>query len=245
MGKIRTVIIDDDPHGIEVLHHHLKKTSRVEVVGMFTSPIKALDAMEKISVDLVFLDISMEGLQGFEVARLLDPKIIVVFCTGHREYALEGYATDAVDYLVKPVSFPRMLQALNKVEERLKFIQKERFVPQADSEFILVYKGGRNHNFKILLKDIVYIEARRNGSAVYFSKNDFIEIGYSVANLYKQLPKKRFLRIHKSCIIALDKYLCFEKGFIRLQGGHNKPLSLGKEYEDSFYKWVDAHSLKR
>lgn len=242
MKRINCVIIDDDMASISLLMNYIKKVKRLNLVGYFTSPIEALEKIAGMDVDLIFLDIEMEELKGTEIVVLLDAKIKVIFCTGYDDFAVESYEYNAVDYVIKPFSLKRFLLAVRKVEQLMQLTPSVSAL-DADEAYFLVYAGGKHRNIKIDYCDVDYIEAERNGCTIYLANREPLKITYSIKKIYEGLPKDKFLRVHKSYVISLSRYHCYDKGFIKLTGGERKLLPVGEGYMNQLLKWISDHAI--
>jgi DNA-binding LytR/AlgR family response regulator len=199
MQTLRCLIVDDEPGAHYVLEAHIDKIQALKVVGNCYNAMEATNFLHREKVDIVFLDIHMPELSGLDLLRSLGsnhPKIILT--SAHSEFALESYEYDVVDYILKPISFPRFLKAINKI------LHKEQPLPtETGSAQSLILKMG-NTQVSVDPSDIYYVQSMGNYVKV-FLENKCLVINATTAEMESLLPSDRFVRIHKSYIIATDK----------------------------------------
>ena len=199
--KLSCYIVDDEPLAIEVLQAHIGRMDNLEIKGTFQNPLKAFQALHQEPVDLLFLDIQMPTLTGIELLKSLANAPMVIFTTAHREYALTGFELDVVDYLLKPISFERLLQAIGKVYKYQPGVEKAKEEPPAES-FLCVQEG--NKTIKILLGDILYIESQRDYVKIITAERS-VKVQERTGVFEQKLREKGFLRIHRSFIVPVAK----------------------------------------
>ncbi len=221
--KLTCYIIDDEPLAIEVLQSYIVASDLVDLKGAFTNPLKAFQTIQDAPVDLIFLDIQMPKLSGIDLIKALKVPPLVILTTAYREFALNGFELDVVDYLLKPIPIERFLKAIDKAK-RLKQLNTATIPEIKADEFLFFQKDKINH--KILLKDIFFIENQRDYSKIV-TKNQEIKILQKISDLELKLKEKGFLRIHRSYIINLeyvDNWCSFQVG---IQG---KNVPIGRSY---------------
>lgn len=228
--KTRCVIIDDEPIARSVIKKHLENIPNINVIAECRNAMEAISVLQKDKVDLMFLDIQMPKLTGLDFLKTLKnpPKVIIV--TAYRDFAIEGYELDVIDYLLKPVSFERFLKAMNKYFEnndsRPILLSDDR---QSLSPDLFIYVKENKKVQKIYLKDILYIESLKEYIRIHTYSNKIVtkvQIGY----IEKQLPQDHFLRIHKSLIVGLLHVTAFTSHSIEI-GDIELPLS--RSYKES------------
>ena len=204
MSPVSCVIIDDEPIARNILRNYINKDERLVLAGSYKS---AGDALKEIGIKqplLVFLDINMPRITGFEMLRSMPHQPHVIFTTAYREYAVEGFDLNAVDYLLKPFSFERFLQAVNKAYMLLTAQQQQQQPPIRasiqESDYILVKSEGKL--VKININDIYYIEALKEYVKICSAQGNYITY-QTMQNLEERLPAENFFRIHRSFIVAL------------------------------------------
>jgi two-component system response regulator LytT len=239
--KIRTLIVDDEPHAIEVIENYLSNFSEMEVSGKCNDAIQAFQTLQQRPVDLMFLDIKMPGLLGTDFLKSLKNPPKVIFTTAYSEYALQGFELNAVDYLLKPISFERFLRAMDKVyqlSESKSNIHLSTETISSNTEAFLYLKVERK-TIKLNINDILWIESLRDyvkvvtAAQVYISKQ-------KISFLEEMLPERRFVRIHRSFIVALSKIESFYSGIVEV-GGHELPI--GRNFKQDLQKRLKAENL--
>lgn len=219
------LLVDDEFLALEIIESYLQQLGGFTVIKC-TSAMEAFTILQEKTIDIVFLDIHMPRLTGLDLLKTLKNKPKVIITSAHREYALESFDLDVVDYLLKPVSFERFLQALAKVS----FIQQPflavNSASQQDDTFI--YLKEEKKMMKIFIRDIVYIESIKDYVKVKLNDKQIVtyqRIGY----MQEKLPEDKFVRIHKSFIVALDKIDSYDNDGVTI-GGHMIPI--GRSYKN-------------
>jgi DNA-binding LytR/AlgR family response regulator len=236
--KIRTLIVDDEPHAIEVIENHLQKFQQFEVVGKCNDAIQAFQLLQQKIVDLMFLDIKMPGITGTDFLKNLKNPPKVIFTTAYSEYAIDAFELNAVDYLLKPVSFERFFRAVDKIyqlNEQKNSIGLVYESPVSDKESFLYLKVERK-TVKVNVKDILWIESLRDYVKVVVKDNVYIT-KQKISMLEEMLPEKDFTRIHRSFIVAIAKVSSFYSGSIEVNG-HELPI--GRNYKQDVQKKLKA-----
>ncbi|SEH42971.1 LytR/AlgR family response regulator transcription factor [Chryseobacterium culicis] len=194
MNKIKCIIVDDEPLAISLLEHYVERIPFLELVFSTENPILALEYLQKNDSDLIFLDIQMPELTGINFMKIVGANQKYILTTAYSEYALEGYEHNIVDYLLKPISFDRFQKSVVKVQERFSFLREE------DTHFFVKSSGQR---YRISFDDILYIESIKDYVNIRTENDEFIVLD-TLKSMENQLPE-RFVRIHKSFIVNLDK----------------------------------------
>ncbi len=202
---LRCIIIDDEEGAHVVIEHYIKRITTVTLCGNFYNAIEAMDFIYKNQVDLLFLDINMPGLSGLSMLDVMSKRPLVVLTTAHKEYALDGYKYQVVDYLVKPIEFHHFLAAVDKVISRARLSSvnqtAEASRPPLPHHIMLRIEGNLH---KISTEDIRYIQSRGNYIKVYTMAASLIS-PVTTSEIEQKLDKQQFRRIHKSYIIALNQ----------------------------------------
>ncbi|WP_343707104.1 LytTR family DNA-binding domain-containing protein [Flavobacterium sp.] len=222
--KIKCVLIDDEPLAIKVLENYFTNFTDFEVIATFTNSLEALDFINSTAVDAVFLDINMPMMTGFELISLIENKTKVIITTAFREFAAESYDLDVLDYLVKPIPLPRFIKCINKIttEYNLKNNIKVETAKGDSHIFIKVDKKM----MKINIEEILFVEGMKEYIKVVTPDKTYIT-HKSLTSLSEELPQDRFLRIHKSYVIALNKVKSIEGNRVQIQS-YNIPI--GRNY---------------
>ncbi|KRD12505.1 two-component system response regulator [Flavobacterium sp. Root901] len=222
--KIKCVLIDDEPLAIKVLQNYFNNFTDFEVIGTFNNSLEALDFINSTAVDAVFLDINMPMMTGFELISLIENKTKVIITTAFREFAAESYDLDVLDYLVKPIPLPRFIKCINKITTEYNLKNNIKIdVTKGDSHiFIKVDKKM----MKINIEEILFIEGMKEYIKVVTPDKTYIT-HKSLTSLSEELPGDRFLRIHKSYVIALNKVKSIEGNRIQIQ---SYTIPIGRNY---------------
>jgi DNA-binding LytR/AlgR family response regulator len=224
--KIICLAVDDEPPALDVLKKYIMSVQNLKLAGTCGDAIEALNFLRQQTVDLLFLDIQMPNLLGTDLIRTLKNPPKVIFTTAYRKFAVEGFELDAVDYLLKPISFERFLKAVNKVMEtsfkipdNTEFNHEQQYTPQ--NAFINLRADRKN--LKIPLDDILYVESLKDYIKVVTSSRNIVT-KQSISSLEEMLPKNNFVRIHRSFIVALNKIESFTIDTIEI-AKHELPIS--------------------
>lgn len=222
--KIKCVLVDDEPLAIKVLQNYFNNFTDFEVIGTFNNSLEALDFINSTTVDAVFLDINMPMMTGFELISLIENKTKVIITTAFREFAAESYDLDVLDYLVKPIPLPRFIKCINKIttEYNLKNNIKVETTKGDSHIFIKVDKKM----MKINIEEILFVEGMKEYIKVVTPDKTYIT-HKSLTSLSEELPADRFLRIHKSYVIALNKVKSIEGNRIQIQ---SYTIPIGRNY---------------
>jgi DNA-binding LytR/AlgR family response regulator len=232
MNKIKTLLIDDEFLALNLLEEFIKKCPQLEVVGKVKSAIAAASFLNEHEVDLMFLDIQMPHLSGNQFLKSLQNPPVTIFTTAYTDYAVEAFSLNAVDYLLKPFSFERFFQAVQKAEKEINSRNKNTKNGQAD--FITIKSDGVLH--KINLKDIVLIEGSKEYLKIICINKKYVILD-SMKNMEELLSDEHFIRIHKSYIVAKNRITSLEGFFVYL-GKLKLPISRTKkkEIQDTIFK---------
>lgn len=222
--KINCLVVDDEPPALLLMEKYVNAIPLLHFSGKCTNAVDAMSILQKQSIDLIFLDIQMPGLLGTDFIRtLLDPPRIV-FTTAYRKFAVEGFELDAVDYLLKPISFERFLKAVNKVM-KLNLPVAQTSAPEPT--FMMLRSDRRN--VKVRLQDVLFIESLKDYVKVVMEDGSIIS-KQSISAIGESLPENDFLRIHRSFIVALSKIESFTAGIIQI-GKYELPVSRSYRHE--------------
>lgn len=236
MTTIKTLLVDDEYLALNLLETFIENIPDLTIIGKAKTGIEALEILHTTTVDLLFLDIQMPILSGNSLLRTLKNPPVTIFTTAYSEYAIEAFDLNAIDYLLKPFSFERFLQAVNKAKEQLVNRQESKgsllnppFEKDTEREkaFFTIKVDGRLQ--KIVLTDILFIEGLKEYVRIHCSKKRYVTLE-SLKNLELSLPEEQFLRVHKSFIIAKDKVEALEGNLLEIQQ-HKIPISRGKREE--------------
>lgn len=214
--KINCLIIDDEPLAINVIKNYLEPVENFEIINTFSNPIEGLNFLKNNKVDVIFLDINMPVLDGINFIKSLENPPILIITSAYSQFAIETYELDVLDYLVKPIEFPRLMKTLNKISKRL---NNSNNVPQEsnpESPFIFV-KIDKKRMKKIFFNEILVIESLKDYLKINTLTGKYI-IHSTLSDFTDLLPERNFLRIHRSYTIAIDKIDAVEGNSIEIEG---------------------------
>ncbi|MFK7923938.1 MAG: LytR/AlgR family response regulator transcription factor [Bacteroidia bacterium] len=244
--NIRCVIVDDEPLALDVLESYIDKIDHLDLVARLDNAVEAFNLLNREEVDLLFLDIQMPRLSGIELLRNISNPPKVIFTTAYRDYALQGYELDVMDYLLKPISFDRFLKAVNKLNrDQLTSNITPSPTPSLESipanqyEEAFLYLKADKKMVKILLKDILYIESLKDYIRVK-TNHKTVTAYQRISFMEEKLPENRFLRIHRSFIVAKDKIDAFSPPSVEIG---DITLPIGRNYRSEVLKSLNEQNL--
>lgn len=224
----RCIIVDDEPPAIKVLKKYIEMIPQLELSGTCKNAFEALNILSKEKIELIFLDINMPKLIGTEFLKTLSYPPKVIFTTAHKDFAVEAFELDAVDYLLKPISFERFLKAINKILQ-INYPLTE--TPPSPISF--VYFRAERKMIKVFLNELLYIESYRDYVIIHIEKDRELRVKLSLNNVEGLLPANQFLRIHRSFIVSISKITAFTKTDVEI--GRTE-LPIGKSFTGVFQK---------
>ena len=232
---IKCIIVDDESIAREIIATHLTKIPNIEIVGSCSNAIDAFKLLREQQVDLVFLDINMPEISGISFAKSINKNVKVIFTTAYRDYAVEGFELKAVDYLLKPISFERLLKAINTYFEI--HVDSNQSVKEdlEINDFMFVRADRRM--LKIDFESIIYIESYSDYIKIHLT-NETIVTRETISAIEAKLPKQRFLRIHRSYIISLKHISSFTNEEITI---NNTALTISRSYKKQVLKILESY----
>ena len=241
--KIKCLVIDDEQPAKDIIQKYIAGVDSLELAGSCNNAVEALSFLQSNTVDLLFLDIQMPHILGTNFIRTLKNPPKVIFITAYRKYAVEGFELDAVDFLMKPISFDRFLKAVNKVlelnlQKNLKDAEKSDDNKEAAQPF-LYFRSDRKM-VKVLFNDILYIEGLRDYIRIYTTTKTIVT-KHQLASLQEMLPADAFLRIHRSYIVSVSKIDSYDADIIEIA---KKELPIGRLFKHDVNKLLKASSLQ-
>ncbi len=229
---LKCLIVDDEPLSLDILEKYIQDIPDIELVGRCLDAFEAIKVLQNNKIDLLFLDINMPKLSGINMVKTMDVLPEVVFTTAYPEYAVEGFELEVLDYLLKPISFERFVKTIHKARKKLESTQN-RSVP---SDFMMVKSNKKL--YKIQFKDIRYVQSM--GDFVKIHAKDKVYISSdTLKNINNQLPKKKFIRIHKSYIISIEAFKYIEGNQVKIDDDF---LPIGLTYKDDLLKILDIRN---
>ena len=242
MEKIRCAVIDDEPLALGLMASYVKKTPFLELVGSYSSAVQAMQEMHDNPVDLIFLDIQMPELNGLDYSRMISPQTRVVFTTAFNQYALDGYKVNALDYLLKPISYPDFLLAANKAQEWFRLVEQSQQPEKKENqdEKLSIFVKSDYKLIRIELKNILYVEGLKDYVKIYEGNTGRPVISLmSMKAMEEMLPADRFMRVHRSYIVQKEKIRIIEHN--RIVFG-NTYIPIGDSYKQAFQDFLNKRS---
>lgn len=225
------MIVDDEPHAIEVIESYLKNFTDIEIVAKCNDGIQAFQALQQKKIDLMFLDVKMPGLNGNDLMKSLKNPPKVIFTTAYQDYAVEGFELNALDYLLKPISFDRFLKAMDKVYDLFGVnhgqIALSESAPLRNQDIFLYLKVDRKM-VKVDVKDILWIESLKDYIKVVLKDKTHIS-KQKISILEELLPEDHFLRIHRSYIVSVPMIESFNTQTVEIDGNE---IPIGRNYKN-------------
>jgi two-component system response regulator LytT len=236
MRKISCLIVDDEPLALDLVEGYVNKTPFLELKGKCLNAFEAMKIMNEEKVDLVFLDIQMPDMNGISFSQTLSPDIKIIFTTAFKDYAFEGFKVNAIDYLLKPFNYQEFLKAANKAAERFGFNESS---SSSNDNFIFVKSEYKQ--LKINLDDVYYFEGLKDYIKIWMKSQEKPVLSLmSLKILEKKLPEKKFMRVHRSFIVALDKVESIERGQIII---NKERITVAEQYKNKFQMFIEKKSF--
>jgi two-component system, LytTR family, response regulator len=227
---MKIIIVDDEPKAIDLLKNYVNRFTDLELVGTFRNGLKALEFLNKNKVDLLFLDINMPHLSGMSLSKLTAPEVKIIFTTAHAQYAVESYEVNAIDYLLKPISFERFTKAINKINLKTDASEPE-IVDIPMSKFIYLKSGSRM--YKTQLSEIDYLEKDKN-YMLYHLGDRKIMTRQTIQEALELLPDS-FVQVHRSFIVSMDRINYIDTYEIKIGG---RLIPVGTQFRENFSKKI-------
>jgi DNA-binding LytR/AlgR family response regulator len=222
-AKLDCLILDDEEMSRSLVKEYVEKTEDLNLVGVFEDPIEAANTLKNIHVDILFLDIEMPNMSGYDLIKTLDVKPEIIMITAKKEHAAEAFDYKVTDYLVKPINYSRFFQAVSRAKEN---IENSRGRLHANE----IYVRTELKIVKVDLDDLLYVEALADYIMLFTEDNKYI-VHSTMKGFQSKLPKDKFVRIHRSYIVNKDKISSIENLFVVIQ---NKYIPIGASYKDDF-----------
>jgi len=222
---IHAIAVDDELPALSLLENFCKRVDFIELQKVFNKPNEALRYLQQFPVDLIFLDINMPALTGIDLYKSIRQNTMVIFTTAYSEYAVEGFNLNAVDYLLKPFTFERFMQAVNKAKTAAKIAddQKEKYLfIRADYSLI-----------KIVTEDILFIEGLDDYLKIHIQNDKPVIARMTLKNILEKLPSADFVRVHRSYVVPFSRIKSVRNKIIYIE---NEEIPVGNSYEENFLK---------
>ena len=236
--KTKCLIVDDEPLAIKVIASHVSKIPSLELVGTCKNAVEALDTLMKNTVDIVFLDIEMPEITGIDLIKSMKKIPAIIFTTAYRDFALDAYELDAIDYLLKPISFERFFKSISKYYQWKGGDHLEvRGSKQDQQEESFIYVRSDRKVVKIVLSDIQYIESLKDYVKIH-TNDEVIITKERISTLEEKLPQRQFIRTHRSFLVAIKSIKAFTAETIEIK---NSEIPIGRTYKSSVLSFLDYH----
>ncbi len=224
---IHCIIVDDEPIAREILENHLQKIDAIKIIASCKNAIEAFNIINSNNIDLIFLDINMPEISGLSFARSINKNIKIIFTTAYREYAVDGFDLKAVDYLLKPISFERLLQAVNKyLNENITVKTDDKDELTHDKSDFMFIRSDRKM-IKINFSEVNYIESLGDYLKIHILDKTIVT-RETITSIEVKLPKNDFLRIHRSFIASISKIESFTNEFVEI---NKKAIPISRSYK--------------
>ncbi len=240
---MKCIIIDDEPLALGIIKSYCEDMGSLEIVGSFTNALEAISLLGDTQIDLVFLDIEMPQINGIDFIKTLDRRPLFIFTTAYSQYALEGFEINAVDYLVKPIPFPRFVKAVNRAKEIYELkknntkssqqLKHETANPKGNDQFTFVKSDYGT--VKIKLKDIKYIQGLKDYLKIHIVEEKPVLTLMTFKDIQSKLPDDQFLRVHRSYIVNIRSVSSIQKSKVIID---NFRIPIGDSYKTEFLKKI-------
>jgi DNA-binding LytR/AlgR family response regulator len=237
--KVRCLLIDDEPPALKVLASHISNINGLEIVGQCRNAIEALDMLHQQVVDVIFLDIKMPKILGTEFLKNLSHPPKVIFVTAYHDYAVQGYELDAVDYLVKPVSFERFVKAIAKLKRMMgqeTISQSNDYKPNPEA---FVYLKVDKHMQKVFVNEIIYIESWKDYIKLFLDRDKSMLVKQSISSIENLLSEHKFLRVHRSYLVSINKISGYNGLSVQVQSNE---IPIGRLYKQAVMERLHTYS---
>lgn len=239
--KLKCIAVDDEPLALGLISSYIEQTPFLELVGRYSNALEALNAVLNESIQVIFLDIEMPGLTGLELARVLSKSRTntlprVIFTTAYNQFALEGYRVDALDYLLKPFNYEEFLRAAAKCRDYYELVRINQRIPAVtnDGESYL-YLKVEYQLIKVSFTDILFIEGLKDYVKVHLQGQEKAILSLtSLKSLEEKLPAEKFMRVHRSFIVSLDKISSITKNTLQIE---KNCIPVGDQFKEPFRRF--------
>lgn len=241
--NLNCVIIDDEPLAQELLRSYVEKTPFLNLRGVYSSAVQAMtDIMDEPDIHLMFLDIQMPGLNGLEFSKLVSSQARIVFCTAFEQYALESYRVNALDYLLKPISYIDFMQTVNKAIKWFELKQGNRQVEESqDSQRKYIYVKSDYKLVQVELDRILYVEGLKDYVKIHLEgEQKAVTSLFSMKKMDEILPSDRFIRVHRSFIVQKSKIKIIERNRIVFNKNY---IPISESYKQEWLDYINEHSV--
>lgn len=236
--NIKCLIVDDEALALDVLDNYIRRTDFLQLEARCRSAVEALSVLNEKRIDLVFLDIQMPGITGIQLLQALSQKPDVILTTAHPDYALQGFELEVLDYLLKPIAYERFLKAVNR------HLSKRQSGPQlgsiAQEEADSLFVRSEKKMVRINLNDLLFVESLRNYVVLHLADQSEVKTMSTISHIEERLPDSRFIRIHRSFIVAANRIRKIGSRELQLE---DRTLPIGRNYRNFVHKKLDNWGL--
>lgn len=234
--SIACLIVDDEPVARDILENHLSKIDTINIVRSCKNALEAFEAINTEKIDLIFLDINMPGISGLSFAKSINKNIKVIFTTAYREYAVDGFDLQAVDYLLKPISFERLVQAINKYRNEHIAVSQDNIEEILHEKNAYFFVRSDRKMIKINFDEITYIESLSDYLKIHIGEKTVVT-RETITSVEVKLPQKDFIRIHRSYIISIAHVSAFTNEYIEV---NKMQLPISRSYKKDVLERLEA-----
>lgn len=241
---MKCIIVDDEPLAVDIITSFVEKVPHLELCASTNNALEAIELIAKHDADLVFLDIQMPNLSGIELVKTLNNPPLIIFTTAYSNYALDGFELNAVDYLLKPIPFDRFIKAVNKAMDRFRLRntptnhEEQKVAPEPEADFILV--KADYSMVRVGFDQILFIEGLKDYLKIVMASGKPILTLNSLKNYEERLPQSKFIRVHRSYIVAINKIESIQKHRIII--GKDR-IPIGDNFKEAFYQRMDKNNI--
>ena len=233
--KIRCIAIDDEPLALKQIGSYIERTPFLEKIALCSNAFEALEFIREDQVDLLLVDINMPDLNGLDFVKSLERKIPVIFTTAYSEYAIDGFQVDALDYLLKPISYAMFLKSANKAKAWFDLNNKDNEIIQQPMDYLFI--KAEHRLIRIHLSEIKYIEGSNEYIIIHQLKEKPLTTLMRMKNIETLLPENHFMRVHRSFIVNLNHVKVIERN--RIIFDEKIYIPIGEQYKENFQKFLD------
>lgn len=234
--KIKCLAIDDEPLALKQISSYIDKTPFLEKVAICQSAFDAIEIIKNNDVHLLFVDINMPDLNGMDFVKSLTTKPKIIFTTAYSEYAIEGFQVDALDYLLKPINYNSFLKAANKAKSWFD-LTNLKSTPNTEDAKEEIFVKADYKIVRVRFDEILYIESANEYIKIFMNEKEHITTLMRLKALENELPEKKFMRVHRSFIVNLDKITALDRNRIYL--GQKIIIPVGEQYREVFQEYID------
>jgi len=238
MRKLSCILVDDEPLALDLVESYVGKTPFLELKGKCLNAFEAMQVLNSEKIDLIFLDIQMPDMNGIDFSKTLLPETKIIFTTAFKDYAFDGFKVNAVDFLLKPFNYAEFLKAANKVMDRIGLPEEQKASPEKDN---FMFVKSEYKQIKINLDEVFYFEGLKDYIKIWLtSQPKPILTLMSLKTLEEELSDEKFMRVHRSFIVALNKINSIERGQILI---NNERITVAEQYKTKFQKFIEHKSF--